>query len=239
MARLSKQQQAETRLKIINTAVALFSDNGFEVTTMKQIAREAGIGDATIYKYFPNKDKLIYGYYGLMATETAKQFLAEDDLADYSLQEKLQLLIDLYLNNFLPNREFVCDSINMIMKSPSILFKDVAPVREEFVELIKNLLSEAEQAGEIAPSPFTDATAKLANDYLLAVLLYWVNDDSEEFSNTTQMVDMSLSLGVEILKSGIVSKATDLISFFVKAHLFRFMGSGFLNKLVLSKSFGM
>jgi AcrR family transcriptional regulator len=239
MARLSKQQQEEIRLKIIKTAVELFSENGFEATSMKQIAREAGIGDATIYKYFPNKDKLIYGYYGLMASDTAQQFLAEDDLADYSLQEKLQLLIDLYLNNFLPNREFVCDSINMIMQSPSILFKDVAPVREEFVELIHNLFTEAEQAGEIAPSPFTDATAKLANDYLLAVLLYWVNDDSDEFSNTTQMVDMSLALGVEILKSGIVSKATDLISFFVKAHLFRFMGSGFLNKLVKSKSFGM
>ncbi len=239
MARLSKQQQQEIRLKIIKTAVDLFSEYGFEATTMKQIAREAGIGDATIYKYFPNKDKLIYGYYGLMAAETAQQFLAEDDLVDYSLQEKLQLLIDLYLNNFLPNREFVCDSINMIMQSPSILFKDVAPVREEFVELIRNLLTEAEQAGEIAQSPFTDATAKLANDYLLAVLLYWVNDDSDEFSNTTQMVDMSLALGVEILKSGIVSKATDLISFFVKAHLFRFMGSGFLNKLVRSKSFGM
>ncbi len=238
MARLSKQQQAEIRLKIINTAVELFSENGFEATGMKQIAREAGIGDATIYKYFANKDKLIYGYYGLMATETAQQFLAEDDLCEYSLQEKLQLLIDIYLNNFLPNREFVCDSINMIMQSPSILFKDVAPVREEFVDLIRNLLNDAEQAGEIAKSPFTDATAKLANDYLLAVLLYWVNDDSEEFSNTTQMIDMSLDLGVEILKSGIVSKATDLVSFFIKAHLFRFMGSGFLNKLIMKKSLG-
>jgi len=239
MARLSKQQQAEIRLKIINTAVELFSENGFETTSMKQIAREAGIGDATIYKYFANKDKLIYGYYGLMATETAQQFLAEDDLSEYSLQEKLQLLIDIYLNNFLPNREFVCDSINMIMQSPSILFKDVAPVREEFIDLIRNLLNDAEQAGEIAQSPFTDATAKLANDYLLAVLLYWVNDDSEEFSNTTQMVDMSLDLGVEILRSGIVSKATELVSFFIKAHLFRFMGSGFLNKLVMKKSFGL
>ncbi|WP_057831899.1 TetR/AcrR family transcriptional regulator [Colwellia sp. TT2012] len=239
MARLSKQQQAEIRLKIINTAVELFTENGFETTSMKQIARAAGIGDATIYKYFANKDKLIYGYYGLIATKTTEQFLAEDDLSEYSLQEKFQLLIDIYLNNFLPNREFVCDSINMIMQSPSILFKDVAPVREEFVDLIANLLNDAEQAGEIAQSPFTDATAKLANDYLLAVLLYWVNDDSEEFSNTTQMVDMSLELGVEILRSGIVSKATDLVSFFVKAHLFRFMGSGFLNKLIMKKSFGL
>ena len=48
MARLSKQQQEEIRLKIIKTAVELFSEHGFEATTMKQIAREAGIGDATI-----------------------------------------------------------------------------------------------------------------------------------------------------------------------------------------------
>jgi len=59
----------------------------------------------------------------------------------------------------------------MIMQSPSILFKDVAPLREEFVELIRNLLTEPEQAGGIAQSPFTDATAKLANDYLLALFI--------------------------------------------------------------------
>jgi len=57
------------------------------------------------------------------------------------------------------------------MQSPSILFKDVAPLREEFVELIRNLLTEPEQAGGIAQSPFTDATAKLANDYLLALFI--------------------------------------------------------------------
>jgi len=68
-------------------------------------------------------------------------------------------------------------------------------------------------------------------------LLYWIKDDSDEFSNTTQLVDMSLSLGMEILKTGIVSKMTDLVSFFVKAHLFKFMGSSFLNKMVVAKSF--
>jgi len=42
---------------------------------------------------------------------------------------------------------------------------------------------------------------------------------------------------MEILKTGIVSKMTDLVSFFVKAHLFKFMGSSFLNKMVVAKSF--
>jgi AcrR family transcriptional regulator len=30
---------------------------------MKAIARRAGVGDATIYNYFPSKEKLLYGYF--------------------------------------------------------------------------------------------------------------------------------------------------------------------------------
>jgi AcrR family transcriptional regulator len=237
MARVSKKKQEEIRRSIIHAAVEMFSDKGFEATTMKQIAREVGIGDATIYKYFSSKDKLIFGYYGLQAELAVEGFMQEPDLESYSLQEKLQLLIDIYLEKLLPDREFVGESLQMIMQSPSILFEEVTPVRKEFVGVIHDLLTEAEQSGEIEKSPFTAYTAKLTNDFILAILLYWIKDDSDEFSNTTQLVDMSLSLGIEILKTGIVSKMTDLVGFFVKAHLFRFMGSGFLNKMILAKSF--
>lgn len=237
MARVSKEKQEEIRRLIIHTAVEMFSEKGFDSTTMKQIAREVGIGDATIYKYFSSKDKLIFGYYGLRAEEAVESFTQESDLERYSLQEKIQLLIDIYLENLLPDREFVADSLQMIMQSPSVLFEDVTPVRKEFVGLIHDMLTEAEKSGEIEKSSFTAYTAKLTNDFILAILLYWVKDDSDEFSNTTQLVDMSLSLGIEILKTGIVSKMTDLVGFFVKAHLFKFMGSDFLDKMILAKSF--
>jgi AcrR family transcriptional regulator len=237
MARLSKKKQEEIRRSIIEAAVEMFSEKGFEATTMKQIAREVGIGDATIYKYFSSKDKLLFGFYSYRAEQAVEAFLQEPELEAFSLQEKLQLLIDIYLESLLPDREFVAESLNMIMQSPSVLFEDVTPVRKEFVGVIQDMLTEAEQAGEIEKSPFTAYTAKLTNDFILAILLYWIKDDSDEFSNTTQLVDMSLSLGVEVLKTGIISKMTDLLGFFVKAHLFKFMGSGFLNKMILAKSF--
>jgi len=239
MAKISKKQQKEVRQSIITTAVDLFSEQGFDATTMKQIARKVGIGDATIYKYFSNKDKLVFAYFQSTAEQSIEEFLNEEELEFHSLQEKLQLLIDIYLEKMLADREFVASSLKMIMKSPSVLFEDITPVRKEFVGVIQDMLIEAEKSGEIVKSPFTAYTAKLTNDFILAVLLYWVKDDSDEFSNTTQMVDMSLSLGMEILKTGIVSKVTDLLGFFVKAHLFRFMGSGFLNKMLLSKSFSL
>ena len=44
----SKKDQEKTRIKLIETAVDLMIKKGFEKATMRTIAREAGIGDATI-----------------------------------------------------------------------------------------------------------------------------------------------------------------------------------------------
>ena len=58
----TRQQQDATRRQIVASAVDLMTRQGFDGTTMKDIARAAGIGDATIYKYFPTKDRIVLGY---------------------------------------------------------------------------------------------------------------------------------------------------------------------------------
>lgn len=55
----TRQQQDATRRQIVASAVDLMTRQGFDGTTMKDIARAAGIGDATIYKYFPTKDRIV------------------------------------------------------------------------------------------------------------------------------------------------------------------------------------
>ena len=57
--RTTKAQQAQSHRLLIRTAVDLMTQHGFDGTTMKQIARAAELGDATIYKYFPSKEKLV------------------------------------------------------------------------------------------------------------------------------------------------------------------------------------
>ena len=48
------------REQIIQTAVELFSKNGFRGTTTKEIARAAGVSEAMVFKHFATKDEL-YG----------------------------------------------------------------------------------------------------------------------------------------------------------------------------------
>ena len=45
--------------EIIDATLKLFSQKGYEATSMSQIAELAGIGKGTIYEYFESKEELI------------------------------------------------------------------------------------------------------------------------------------------------------------------------------------
>lgn len=69
---LRERNAEQTRELIIDTALALFAERGFEHTRMEEIAERAQIGTSTLYRYFPTKDQLITEplvLRGQMATE--------------------------------------------------------------------------------------------------------------------------------------------------------------------------
>jgi AcrR family transcriptional regulator len=47
-----------TRAKILETALKLFSQEGYLGATTREIAREAGIAEVTLFRYFPSKERL-------------------------------------------------------------------------------------------------------------------------------------------------------------------------------------
>ena len=56
----SRQRQAAARREqILATALGLFATQGFDATSTKQIAKEAGIAEGLIFHYFPTKASLL------------------------------------------------------------------------------------------------------------------------------------------------------------------------------------
>ena len=55
------RQARETRAKLIETALDLFSRQGVDTTSIKDIAREAGVAQGLLYHYFASKDDLLWG----------------------------------------------------------------------------------------------------------------------------------------------------------------------------------
>jgi AcrR family transcriptional regulator len=56
------RRKEEKRKNIISKAIELFKQQGFDRTTMEQIAEEADISKGTLYKYFPIKEAIIDEY---------------------------------------------------------------------------------------------------------------------------------------------------------------------------------
>jgi AcrR family transcriptional regulator len=56
---LREQRAQRTRSAILVAALDLFSQLGFDQTTMEQIAATSEVGIATLYRYFPTKDSIL------------------------------------------------------------------------------------------------------------------------------------------------------------------------------------
>lgn len=57
MAQVLKES---VRMRISAAAEARFAEQGFDSATVDAIARDAGVAAGTVYKYFPNKQALLY-----------------------------------------------------------------------------------------------------------------------------------------------------------------------------------
>lgn len=56
--KVSQEQKNEIRKKLLKAAVEIMTYKGFQNSTMREISEKAGFGTATIYNYFPTKEKI-------------------------------------------------------------------------------------------------------------------------------------------------------------------------------------
>lgn len=60
MARWSDEKREVVRARLMEVACARFERDGYEQTTMRQIAQDAGIATGTIFNYFADKQALLF-----------------------------------------------------------------------------------------------------------------------------------------------------------------------------------
>jgi AcrR family transcriptional regulator len=59
----------QTRELIFKTALELFREQGFDASTMQEVAVRAGVAKGAAYYYFPSKDAIVQAYYEVVQAE--------------------------------------------------------------------------------------------------------------------------------------------------------------------------
>jgi AcrR family transcriptional regulator len=88
MTSLREQNKINKRKGILDAAIKLFSKNGYEQTSIEELAREAGIGKGTIYSYFETKRDIVRAFCEDQLEHTRNE-LAANTNPDSDLQEQL------------------------------------------------------------------------------------------------------------------------------------------------------
>lgn len=135
---VQEQLISARRSQILDAAASMFAEKGFHTTTIRDVARAAGVADGTIYNYFQNKSALLLGLFDLM-TERARGQIDPAAL----LEADLRGLVRLFLSGPLQalsegNAELFRVIVSEVMVNPE--------VRERFrAQLLAPMLSVGEQ----------------------------------------------------------------------------------------------
>ncbi|MCH9739793.1 MAG: TetR/AcrR family transcriptional regulator [Epsilonproteobacteria bacterium] len=217
--RVSQSVKEETKAKILAAAVELIITKGFKNASMREMAKNAGVSNPTIYNYFPTKEKILYAYIEAKHKETAKILEGIEDFHTYTLREQLQTLVETELELYLEDREFIIEIADMVFHSSGLRLETLYGQNSLFTEMVADMITIAIEAEEIAEPPFGEYLPKLFWDYYIMVVAYWIKDDSEMFENSTQFIDHSMGVIEALLQSSILNRANDLGMFLFKTHL--------------------
>lgn len=225
--KISSAQKEKNRRAIIQVAVDIMIDRGFKSATMRAIAKEAKIGDATIYNYFPTKESILFAYYEEKLNACVERLKKVEKFNEFTLHEQLQTLFETQLELFLPDREFIELSFKRIFFTLSQNAEQINHIQDLFEKIVADLFTAAIEVNEIPAQVFQKVIYHLLWDYYVGVILFWLNDRSEQFSDTSVMIDKSMDLFCAVLKAGAINKLFDIASYFFKSH--------FLSRLDLFK----
>ena len=136
--------RAAVRAAVLDATAALVAEHGPTSVTMSQIAKEAGIGRATLYKYFPDVEAILLAWHERQITEHLGHLAEVRDQAD-APGERLEAVLKAFALIAHESRGHRDTEI------AAFLHRDphVTHAQQQLHGMIQNLLSEGAQAGDL------------------------------------------------------------------------------------------
>lgn len=184
---------ATRRNQILDAAAKVFAEKGFHPTTIRDIAREAGIADGTIYNYFDNKTALLFAMLDRMKA-TAMQdadlsVLAGEDIRAFMKAYLYHPLMTLKADNFKLFRVIVSEI--MVNEEMRALYKQ--QILEPTITMGEMLLGEWAQRNAIKPVDIS-LTLRAISGMILGLMLQHVMGDATLESRWDELPDFLADL---------------------------------------------
>jgi len=183
----------QTRELILNSALDLLNDHGYEKTTMRAIAKRAGVSLGNAYHYFGSKEHMIQAFYHRLHQEHLAAIHPALE-RETTFKARLLAVMRLKISTLEPYHEFagVLFKTAADPHSPLNPFADdSAPVRRDSIELFEELVRDTKAR---IPEELRAELPYLLWLYHMGVILFWIHDSSPKRARSYRLIDQTVDL---------------------------------------------
>jgi AcrR family transcriptional regulator len=166
-----QRRQRETREKIFRAALELFERNGFEQTSVAEIAEAADIGKGTFFLYFPSKEA-IFSHLGEMLMQivsaAVRQGLDSGQSAAGVLEQSLMAAAQWHEQNRHLSRPVILAGL----RSSAVAEAD-APNWQQMMDVVQMIVRTGQERGEFRSDARPDDAALALIGTYFATVLNW------------------------------------------------------------------
>lgn len=187
---LRERKKQKTRSAIQREAMRLFQEQGYDATTVEQIAEAAEVSQSTFFRYFPTKEDVVLldDYDPILARMIAERPVDEPPVAAIrgAMLEAMRFV-------FAEDEKLVKDRIEFMLSVPAIrarMFEQSAETQELFCAVL------GERTGREPDSFEVRVAAGAIFGALTAAVMYWAQHPDAS-------LDELAGRGLELVESGL------------------------------------
>ena len=188
----------QTKSAIVDAALGLFEEVGYDATTMRAIAERAGVSVGNAYYYFDSKEQLVQEFYDRAAIDhlalSVERLAAKTDLA-----ERVYAHLDCWFELMARNHEFAAAFFRTAAdpNSPMSPFSEQSQAAREAA--IERWAGVVDDSDAVMPD---DVRAELPGVlwlFQMGLILFWVHDSSPDQIATKLAVARTVPLVVRAI----------------------------------------
>ena len=190
----------QTRAHILETALQLFRERGYEETTMRVIAEAAGVAVGNAYYYFRSKEHLIQAFYERTHEEheaACREILAQQT----DLRARLLGVLRTKIDTAMPYHRFsgVLFKTAADPRSPLNPFSvESQPLRQRSTALFAEVVEGSRT--RVGNAKLREELPHLLWTYHMGILLFWIHDDSPGSARTYRLIEHTVKLVTSLIR---------------------------------------
>ena len=189
----------ETRERIVDAALQLFREKGFDEVTMRDIAKEANVATGAAYYYFRSKEELVMAFYARTAQE-ARTLMPAVLSRSTDLRKRLHGAIELKLSQFAEHRRLLIALLRIGIDPQHPLSPFGKETRSMRDESIGDFRAALHGSNVKVPKELQGELPRLLWLYQMGIILFWIFDETPGQLKTEKLLDGSLDLIVRLIR---------------------------------------